>query len=120
VNQLAVPSAWQVNVARERVPDLGIAFACVAVAVRPTGIVIAVSSLRVRPLPVVSRTASERPRVAIIAVTRPSIGLSPVVIALLVAGAAAGSATRCVRVPLVVSRVVITRVKIEHAASQRE
>jgi hypothetical protein len=47
VNQLAVASAWQVNVAHERVPDLGIAFARVAVAVGPAGIVIALSSLRV-------------------------------------------------------------------------
>jgi hypothetical protein len=47
VNQLAIGSAWQVNVARERVPDLGIAFARVTVAVGPAGIVIAVSSVRV-------------------------------------------------------------------------
>ncbi|MCA1586257.1 MAG: hypothetical protein LC791_16290 [Acidobacteria bacterium] len=47
VHQLAIASAWQVNVPRERVPDLGLAFARVAVAVGPAGIVIAVSSLRV-------------------------------------------------------------------------
>jgi hypothetical protein len=47
VDQLAIASARQVNVACERIPDLGIAFARVAVAVGPVGIVIAVSSLRV-------------------------------------------------------------------------
>jgi hypothetical protein len=47
VHQLAIASAWQVKMARERVPDLGIAFACVPVAVGPTGIPIAVSSLHV-------------------------------------------------------------------------
>jgi hypothetical protein len=47
VNQLAIGSAWQVNVARERVPDLGIAVPRVAVAVGPPRIVIAVPSFRV-------------------------------------------------------------------------
>jgi hypothetical protein len=47
VNDLALASAWQVDVARERVPDVGIAFARVAVAVGPAGIGIAVSSLGV-------------------------------------------------------------------------
>jgi hypothetical protein len=47
VDQLAIASARQVNVACERVPDLGLAFARVAVAVGPAGIMIAVTSLRV-------------------------------------------------------------------------
>jgi hypothetical protein len=47
VHQLAIASAWQAKVARERVPDLAIAFACVPVAVGPTGIALAVSSLHI-------------------------------------------------------------------------
>jgi hypothetical protein len=47
VHQFAVASAWQANVARERVPDLGIAVPRVAVAVGPPRIVIAVPSFRV-------------------------------------------------------------------------
>ena len=47
VHQLAIAFAWQVNVARERVPDLRIAFARVPVAVGPAGNVIVVSSRRV-------------------------------------------------------------------------
>jgi hypothetical protein len=45
VNQLAVWSTWQVNVAGEWIRDLAIAFSIVAISVGPAGIVIAVSSL---------------------------------------------------------------------------
>ena len=119
MNELAIASAWQVHVARERIPDVGIAFARVAVAVGPAGIGIAVSSLGVLPLPVVSGAAPERPHVAIIAVPRPSVRLSPVVIAIVVAGGAAPSATRRVRVPLLVSGFVLARVEIKHPGLHR-
>jgi hypothetical protein len=47
MNQFALWSTWQVNVAGEWIRDLAIAFSIVAVAVGPAGIVIAVTSLRV-------------------------------------------------------------------------
>jgi hypothetical protein len=114
VNQLALWSARQVNMSAEGIRDLAIAVSIVAISVGPAGIVIAVSSLGVGPLPVVSGASSERSRVVIIAVARPSVGLSPVVIALVVAGTASAAAARRVRVPLVVSRVVVARVEIKH------
>jgi hypothetical protein len=67
-------------------------------------------------LPVVSRAASEQPLVAIIAVARPTVRLSPVVIAIVVAGGAAPSPTWRVRVPLLVSGFVVARVEIKHRA----
>jgi hypothetical protein len=47
MNQFALWSARQGNVAGEWIRDLAIAFAIVAISVSPAGIVIAVSSLRV-------------------------------------------------------------------------
>jgi hypothetical protein len=112
VNELALWSARQVNMSAECIRDLAIAFSIVAVAVGPAGNVIAVTSLRVRPLPVVAGASSKGPVLTIIAVARPSVGLSPVVIAIIAAGAAVASTTRLVGVPLVVSRIVVTRIEI--------
>jgi hypothetical protein len=47
VNELALWSARQVNVAGERIRALAIAFSIVAIPVGPAGIVIAIPSLRV-------------------------------------------------------------------------
>ena len=75
------------------------------------GIVIAVSSRDVRPLPVVSGASSERTRVVNIAVARPSVRLSPVVIALAVVGGATAPPIRDVSAPLdVFARVMVARI----------
>ncbi len=47
MNQFAIWSTWQVNVAGECIRDFAITFSIVAVALGPAGIVIADSSLRV-------------------------------------------------------------------------
>jgi hypothetical protein len=71
--------------------------------------------VRVRGARVASWTAAECARV-VVAVTRPDVGLAPVVIAVAIVRAAAASASRVASIPLVVSGVGIARVKIEHAA----
>jgi hypothetical protein len=76
--------------------------------------VIAIPSVPIRSLPLVSAASSERPLVAVIAVARPSVRLSPVVIAIVVAEAAAVSTARRIGVPLLVTGVVVARVQIKH------
>ena len=100
VNQLALWSARQVNVASECIRDFAIAFSIVAISVGPAGIVVAIRSVSIGPLPVVSRAASERMRVIVIAI---AIG--------------AGCSLRPPRfsggrVALVVSRIVVARIEI--------
>jgi hypothetical protein len=103
VNELALWSARQVDVSAECMRDLAIALSIVTVGVSPAGILIALSSLGVRPLRVVSGASSDRPLVAIIAVARWSVRLSPVVVAIVVDGAAAASTLRRVGLALVVA-----------------
>jgi hypothetical protein len=114
MNELAFWSARQVNMSGECIRDLAIALSIVAISVGPAGILIAIPSVPVRSLAVVSGASSDRPLVAIIAVARSSVRLSPVVIAVVVAGAAPASTARCVGVPLLITGVIVARVEIKH------
>jgi hypothetical protein len=77
-NQLALGSARQADMARERVP-------CLAGALGPAGMVFTVAPVLIRALPFVAGTTSERPRVVVISVARSQTGLPPVVITIAVA-----------------------------------
>ncbi|HEX5107291.1 MAG TPA: hypothetical protein VFV95_02535 [Vicinamibacterales bacterium] len=81
MNELPLRSAWQVEVARERIARLSIALTIVAVPVRPTGIITPIPTM-VIGLPVVSWTATEYPRIVVLSIARPEVGLPPVVIAI--------------------------------------
>lgn len=113
-NQLALWSTRQAQVACKRVPGLPIGLTTVAIAVRPTRIVVAASPVLIRPLPFVARTASERPCVIIIAVARARPRLAPVLITIAIARAAAASTARRVWLPLVVARIMVARVEVKH------
>jgi hypothetical protein len=115
-NKLALQSARQVEVPREGIPRVSIALTMVAVPLRPTRIIVAIAPMLVRGLPIVARTAAERPRIFVISIARSEVRLPPVVIPIAVVGGTTVPAIRSTSVPLVVARVVITRVKIEHAA----
>jgi hypothetical protein len=99
----------------ECIADLAIGFSIVAIAVSPARSVVAVSCVVIRALPVVARTASERPCI-IMAFAHARLGLAPVVIAIMIAGAALVSTTPRVGMPLVVSRIEVSRIEIhDHA-----
>ena len=115
-NDLPLQSARQVDVPRERVPWLPIALTTVAVALGPTCIITTISAMLIRGLPIASWTATERPGILVIAVTRWEVRLPPVVIAIAVVGGATVPAIRCVSVPLIIARVVIARVEIHIGA----
>jgi hypothetical protein len=119
VNELALWSAGQVNMSAECIRDLAIAFSIVAISVRPAGIVIAVRhvAVAVRALPFAARTASKRQSVVIIAVARARLRLAPVVMAIVVAGAAAASTLRRVGLALVVACVVVARIEVHSRAT---
>jgi hypothetical protein len=87
----------------------------VPVPLGPTCIIV-VALVLTRALPIIAWTATEGPGVVVIAVAPSEVGLPPVVIAIAVVGSATVPAIRSAPVPLVVARVVIARVKIEHAA----
>src|SRR5262249_23889970 len=97
-------------VARERVAGLPIALTTVAIAAGPARIVVAGSRL-IRAMSVVVGTASERPAIVVVALARARLRLAPVVITIVLPGTSVAT-TRRVRVPLVVSRIVVTRVEI--------
>ena len=63
-------------------------------------------------MPFVAGTASERPCVIVIAVARAGLRLAPVVITIAIAGAGAASTAWRLRVPLVISRIIVTRIEI--------
>ena len=67
-------------------------------------------------LSIASWTAAERPGTLVVAVMRSDVGLPPVVIAISVVGGTTAPAIWGVSVPLVVARIVVARIKIEHAA----
>ncbi len=115
-NDLTLQSARQVDVPREHGPWLPIALTTVAVAPGPTCIITTISAMLIRGLPIASWTSAERPGILVIAVTRSEVALPPVVIAIAVVRGITVPAIRRVFVPLVVARVVVARVKIEHAA----
>jgi putative addiction module component (TIGR02574 family) len=97
--------------------DLPIAVTRVAVSLGPAGIVIAISLVFIRALPVVAGTTSEPSRIVVVAVARSCFGLTPVVITIAVVRTAAGSSTRLVRVPLVVSRIAVAGIEIHGRAT---
>jgi hypothetical protein len=66
-NKLPLQSAWQVEVAGERVSRLSIAL-------RPTHIMVAIASVLVRRLPVASWTAAERSGILVIAIAIAVVG----------------------------------------------
>jgi hypothetical protein len=103
------------EVPRERITPLSIALTTVTVALSPTRIITIVAAVVVRGLPVVSCTTTEGPGVVVIAAARSEIGLPAVVIPIAVVGTATVPAILSASVPLVVARVVVARVKIEHA-----
>jgi hypothetical protein len=103
-------------VTRERVAHPTIALSTVAVALTPTGIITTISAVLVRGLPIAARTAAERPRIVVIALARSDVGLPRVVITIAVVGGASVRATRRMFVALIVARVVVARITIEHAA----
>jgi hypothetical protein len=69
----------------DSVSALSIAFATVAIRLCPARIVVAVSPVLIRPLSFVARTAPERPRVIIMAVTGARPRLVPVLITIAIA-----------------------------------
>jgi hypothetical protein len=73
-------------VAREGVTRLAIALWTVAVAIGPARIVIAVPAVLIRSLSLATRTAPQRRRTIVIAVSRPRSGLAPVVFTIAVVG----------------------------------
>jgi hypothetical protein len=99
----------------ERVPRVSIALATVAVAVGPTGIVIAVSPVLIRGVPLVPWTAAERPCIIVTSVARPRSVVARVVITIALARVAAASAAWQVGVPLIIAGVVVPRIEVEHA-----
>ena len=101
---------------RERVPWLPIALTTVAVALGPTCIITTISPVLIRGLPIAFWTAAERPGILVVSIARLEVGLPPVVIAIAVIGGAPVPAIRSASVSLIVARIVIARVKIEHAA----
>jgi hypothetical protein len=103
---------------REAVAGLSIALTIVAVPLRPTGIISIVAPVVVRGLPVVPWTAAERPGLLVISIPRSEVRLPPVGIANAVVGGSTVPAIRGVSV-LLVARVIIARIKIEHARLRR-
>jgi hypothetical protein len=95
----------------ERVPCILIALTTVAFPVGPAGIVVALLLVLTRSLPIVASTEAEQPRVIAISAATARSGLAPVVVTIAVVRAAAACAAGFVRVPLVVARVVVPRVK---------
>ena len=72
------------NVAREGIPRLTIAFSTIAIAVGPARIVIAVAPVPLGSLPFVARTAARRPCAIVVAVARARSRLAPAVITIAV------------------------------------
>jgi hypothetical protein len=114
-DQFAFQFPWQVDMPRERVPWLLLALPIVAVALGPTCIITTIPAVLSRCLLIASRTAAECLDILVIA-TGSDVGLPPVVSAIAVVGGVTVPAIRVASMPLVVARVVIARVIIEHAA----
>ena len=93
-----------------------IALTIVAVPLSPPGIIAPVPPMHIRGLTVIARTTAERPRIIVTSVARSDVGLPPVVIAIAVVGGTTAPAIWGVSVPLAVARIVVARIKIEHAA----
>jgi hypothetical protein len=107
---LALQSAGQIDVPRERIGRPSIALTTVALPLCPTCIITPILSLVTRCVAVVPRTAAERAGVVVMTVALPEVGLPPVVIAITVVGGTTASPTQRVSVPLVVAGVVVARI----------
>jgi hypothetical protein len=101
-------------VARQRVSRVGVALTAVAFAFGPPCIVTAIAPLLVSVLSIAAWTTTERPSVVIVTLARSNLRLARVVFPVALTRTAAAASIG--PVPLVVARVVITRVKIKHGA----
>jgi hypothetical protein len=101
-------------VARKHVSRVGVALTVVAFAFRPTGIVTAIARVLVSVLSIAAWATTERPSVVIVTLPRSNLRLARVIFPVAVARTAAAASVG--PVPLVVARIVITRVKIKHSA----
>ena len=101
----------------ERMARLSLALTTVAVPLRKTCIIMPISPVLVGVFLVASWTPAEHPGVLGFSIARSEVWLPPVVIAIAVVGGTTVPAVRGASVPLVVARVVVARVEIEHATS---